>query len=376
MDYNFTICHVSTKENWRGGEQQLLYLFEQLAAGDVRQLVITPVDSALSGKTILDGSPYLRTVSGSRFKPLLIWRIACKLKSLAKEYPTLIVHVHDSDAHTAAIISSAFMGAQFPVVVSRRVDFPVGRGLLSSFKYNHRSVKRIICVSEEVRRITGMSIRRKEVMCVIYDGIDTCRFENVASGFFTRQYMLPEDTPVVGNVAAIAPHKDYYTFVDTAGIIHRQNPAVRFFIIGNGPLEQQIIEYIESKSLSSVITLCGFLDPVEPALKSLQVLLYTSKTEGLGSTIIDAYSAGVPVVCTTAGGIAEIAHHGENALTAPPGDAKQLATHVMTLLESRELRGGLIQRARKYAQGFSKEIMAQQTLSCYTELCRSTGNER
>lgn len=352
-----------------------MYLFEQLTGVGVSQLVVAPLDSVLGSKSILAGNSCLKSVYGSKFKPLIIWRIANKLKSLSIEYANLIVHVHDSDAHTAAVISTSVLGAQLKVVVSRRVDFPIGRSLFSVYKYNHKCVKKIICVSEEVRRITGQSVRNKGLMCVIYDGIDTTRFENVESDFFYRHYKLPEDAMIVGNVAAIAPHKDYYTFVDAAGIIYNQNPSVRFFIIGDGPLKQQIIKYIESKNLSSVIMLCGFLNPVEPALKSLQVLLFTSKTEGLGSTIIDAYSAGVPVVCTTAGGIAEIAHHENNALTAAPGDAGQLAIHVLSLLESRELRDHLIQRAQHYAQGFSREIMAQRTLTCYTEICRYSPNK-
>jgi len=375
VDYNFTICHVSTKVSWRGGEQQLLYLFEQLTVVGISQLVVAPIDSVLASKSILAGNSCLKSVYGSKNKPLMLWRIANKLKSLSKEYVNLIVHVHDSDAHTSAIISSSVLGAQLQVVVSRRVDFPVGRSWISLFKYNHKSVKKIICVSEEVRRITGESIRDKDVMSVVYDGIDTTRFENVGSDFFYRHYNLPEDTLIVGNVAAIAPHKDYFTFVDAAAIIYSRNPSVRFFIIGDGPMEQQIVNYIKSKNLSSVITLCGFLNPVEPALKSLHVLMFTSKTEGLGSTIIDAYSAGVPVVCTTAGGIAEIAHHEKNALTAAPGDARHLAIHVLSLLQSRELRDRLIQQAQHYAQGFSREIMAQQTLSCYTEICRSSPNK-
>ena len=103
-------------------------------------------------------------------------------------------------------------------------------------------------------------------------------------------------------------------------------------------------------------------------MKSIDVLLITSKTEGLGTTILDAFACKIPVVATRAGGIPEIVQDGVTGLTAEVEDVKQLAKHVTTILNDGELRTELTQKALTVLQDFSRENTAKKTLEIYKSL--------
>lgn len=370
MDNLLGIIHVSSKLDWRGGEQQVFYLWENLRNAKVRQWILTPENSVMQRKVNEIGNESTVEFKFFKFKPLLLFSLVIRLVRLAKQYPSAIIHTHDSDAHTAAILAFILGNLKNPLVVSRRVDFAVGLNTFSKFKYNHKAVKAILCVSDEVKRITGRAINNKDKLFTVYSGIDAGKFENCRRDFLRSKYTVPANFKVVGNVAALAPHKDYITFLKAVQLMHEQDPEILFFVIGSGPLEEEIRSYIESANMADYVVMTGFISPVEPALCSLDLLLFSSKTEGLGTTILDAFAAEVPVCSTNAGGIAEIALNNKTALTCNPGDYKALANNAITLLKDVDLQDRLKRNAKALVLDKSHLNTANNTLQIYRRLIR------
>ena len=106
------------------------------------------------------------------------------------------------------------------------------------------------------------------------------------------------------------------------------------------------------------------------------MFLMTSETEGLGTSILDAFAAKVPVVATAAGGIPEMIIHKKTGMLAPIKDAENLARNVNELLANANLRAELIAGAYQHLQSFSKEQTALKTLEIYKEILseKATGN--
>ena len=162
------ILHVSTPLSWRGGEQQIAYLTQGLSAMRVDQIVLCPQSSPLATHLIQEEFPVATFVT----RGILDFRLGKKIKQLCKSANIDIVHCHDSHAHSGAVIAALLYGNKVPVVVSRRVDFPVSRNIFSRWKYNHQSVHCIICVSDTIRRITAPAIRDTSKLAVVHSGID------------------------------------------------------------------------------------------------------------------------------------------------------------------------------------------------------------
>ena len=357
------ILHVSTPKSWRGGEQQLAYLYEELDSKNVTQFILC----RKGGEIAIKGKAKNWNIIESDKLTAIDINFARKLKVICKKNDIDLVHTHDSHAHSFAILAASIWGNKTPIVVSRRVDFAIKKTWFSKFKYNHSLVKRILCVSNAIKEITAPDINNKSVLKTVYSGVDLSRFKdsNKNLGILRKEYNIPFETKIIGNVAAIAPHKDYLTFIDTVEILINQEKEYHFFIIGTGPLEKETRSYVENKNLNKHITFTGFRSDIPKILPELDVFLITSKTEGLGTSVIDAFVCKVPVVATKAGGIPELVKHKTTGLLADIKDAKVLAEHINLLFSGSIDLKEITKNQQEVLSGFTREATAEKTLIEY-----------
>ncbi len=359
------VLHVSTAKTWRGGEQQLAYLAGELKKTEIKQYILCVAGSAVETFCIHSHIPYFSADKRSSVDVFF----ARKIASICRKNKVNIVHTHDSHAHTFAVLANDLFGNRSAIIVSRRVDFPVSKSFFSRYKYNHSAVKFILCVSDKIREITSASLKRPEVAVTVHSGIDVRRFENSRNtGVLHKEFGLSEKTKIVGNVAALAPHKDYFTFIDTAAIVCRKDLDVCFFMVGDGPMHSELKNYVKQSGFASRIIMTGFRSDIPAILPEFDVFLITSETEGLGTSILDAFACGVPVVATDAGGIPEIVIHDITGLVAPVKDIVTLARNTERLLADGSMSERLTKGASDHLKAFSTTATAAATLKYYRQV--------
>ncbi len=368
--HRLNILHISTPRTWRGGEQQLAYLLQELPQYGVNNIVLTHQNSVLTHyckKNQITHSALAASFPGKLLNPLM-------LKKLCKKNSIDVIHVHDAHAHTLAIYAATIAGNKAPIVVSRRVDFPIKDHWLSRYKYNHPLIKRILCVSNEIKRITIPGIKEPNKLEVVYSGVDTHQFADQTKGQILRStFQIGEEYWLIGNTSAIAEHKDYFTFVDVAAEAIRQGIKAKFIIIGSGPKEEAVKLYTKTKGLENEVLFTGFRDDAKHLLLELDILLMTSKTEGLGTSILDAMAAHIPVIATQAGGIPEMIQHEVTGLLAPVGASQTLAECIKRLTEERDLIHHLVSNSHQLLiRQFSKEQMAKATFDQYQSVLQKS----
>lgn len=356
------ILHLASAKSWRGGEQQIAYLITELAKKKIDQVVFCPTGSPMEKfcrENKIAVVPYKKRFSLNPF-------VALQVKNYCKKNEVDLIHVHDNHAHTFAWLAALLFGNKPQIVVSRRVDFSINKNRLSLAKYQHSKVARIVCVSEAIRQIVLKDYPHPEKVVVVYSGIDLEKFGAKPDGRLRKKLGLSPNDLLIGNVAAIAPHKDYFTFVDTAKILLAGGQDAHFVAIGGDGGERELIQkYIEEKGITDRVHLPGFREDVPVILPELDLFLFTSKTEGLGTSLLDVLACGIPVIATAAGGIPEIIKHQETGLTAPVADASTLAKHVLSLVNDRSLSNQLVEAGKALVQSFSKEETAIKTLAIY-----------
>lgn len=355
-----SIAHISYQNTWRGGEQQASYLMEELQKQGVQQVLFAPKNSPLSEKAASYGVEVIPVQSRS------IWSFAKAIGHFKEDY---IFHSHDSNSHTAAVIAQSFFNSSLRLIVSRRVDFPIKKSILKRWKYNHGAVKKIICVSRAIQSIMAVSISDQSKLCTVHSGVDFSRFKNsTRTNALLTLLKLPKQTTLVGNVAALAPHKDYHTWLLAAKEILRLQPDIHFVSFGDGPLKDVIHNYSRELGIEKSVTFLGFRDDIPTLLPCLDVFMFSSETEGLGTSIIDTMACRVPVAATRAGGIPELVIHEKTGLLCDPKEALSLAKNVLTILESPSLKETLIQSAFEHIKAFDKKETARHTLEIYTSI--------
>ena len=353
------IVHVSSPLTWRGGEQQLYYLYLQLKDKGVGQKVYCPKGSILASK--IDPEDSLLYSKRSGFDLMA----AYKLSKNCRAYSPDIVHAHDAHAHTTSVLASAVWGNEVPIVLSRRVDFAPSSSLFTRFKYNYKRINTIVCVSKAIEDILRPAIHNKKIkLTTIHSGINLNRLEKPVPGKLKSDLNLPADCILIGNVSALADHKDYPTFLKTAALL-RDIPNLHFVIIGSGSMEEELKYQTKELGLSNLVTFAGFRTDVDATMVDLDIFLFTSKTEGLGTAILDAFANKIPVVATNAGGVPEMVVDGETGLLCEVGDAESLSNAVKKLINSEELKQRVIRGALEKLQHFTAESTATKTLEEY-----------
>jgi L-malate glycosyltransferase len=358
------VLHLSSEKGWRGGEQQIAYLIQELNGSKVQNIVAARKNS--------DFETYCREkniqVFGVPFKSSVDIRTARAIKSICHEFQVDLVHMHSAKSHSLGVLSNV-LGNPVPLILSRRVDFVPKHSWFTKWKYNHASIKKILCVSDKINSIMRAYLDQPEKSVTVHSGIDLAKFNRRSNANKLRkEFNIPDSIVMIGNSSALEGHKDYFTFIRALHVLIDKKLPVHGFIMGSGSLEKELRQYVTDLSLTEHITFTGFRKDIVEVLPGLDIFLMTSNEEGLGTSVLDAFLAKVVVVATNAGGIPEMVIHEKSGLLAPVGDERMLAGNIERIIADPELRQKLIQGATEVVQQFSKESTARKTLEIYHEI--------
>ncbi len=290
------VLHIDGGRELRGGQWQALFLLEGLAAAGHAVTLLAPPASPLYA---------LARQNGFEVRPLGAAGVA-RLSRQAQ-----LTHVHDARAH-----SFAALAGRAPVVVSRRVAFPVGRGALSRWKYTRAA--HYLAISEHVKSVlmaAGIAAAR---ISVVHDGVP-----------------LPDR--VAEGDCVVAPASDD----------PRKGTALLERAAARARLEIRF-----SRNLAE-------------DLPCAAAFAYITHSEGLGSGVLLAMAHGLPVVASRVGGLPEIVEDGRTGLLVE-NTPEAIAAALERLLGDREFARELGARARRRVEEkFSVQAMVDNTLEVY-----------
>ena len=339
--------HVDTARTWRGGQNQVLLTVNGLRAIGERSALVAHPDGELRHRAA-EGLELVPLVPRTEMDLTAAWRFARVVKRLAPD----IIHAHDPHGVAMAALALSLgagskKGGHAPALVaSRRVDFHLKGNSFSRWK--HRQVDCFIAASEAIRRMLVADGIPDEQTVTVHEGIDVERVVSTEAVNVHEAFWLPHDAPVVGNVAALVPHKGQRHLVEAAHLVVQEIPDVRFIILGEGELREHLERQVREHHLEKHVLLPGFRTDVLGCIKGFDLFVMSSVTEGLGTSLLDAMAASRPIVATTAGGIPEIVEHGLNGLLVPPRDHTALAAAIVRMLKDPDLRH------RMAAAGFAR----------------------
>lgn len=358
-----SILHVDSELTWRGGEQQLLYLMLGLRARNILNFLACPPTSALYREAQNRGL----TVFPLALRGEWDFISALQLARLIKRLKVTILHCHSSHAHTIGFLS-VLCKKDCTFIVTRRVDFPIGRNILSYYKYKKR-VDKIIAVSHGIKNVLVKDGVKANKITVVHDGIDIHHFQcRERAHYLFRELGLAEGKPIIGNVAALAPHKDQQNLLAAAKIVLREIPGAQFIIAGEGKLEHVLKQQAKTLGIDKQIIFTGFRKDVPQLLTILDLFVVSSYLEGLGSSTLEAMASGLPIVATMTGGIPEIVIDGTNGVLVPPKDSRALANAILHLLASEKKRDEMRLASREKVKDFSVEKMVNGNMLVYSGL--------
>ena len=347
------LLHVSLARGFRGGEAQAAYLIEALAERGVRQTLITRA-----------GAPLISRVAPTRLSIVEVGSRAGAARALGRlGQDGAIAHAHDGHAHTACWLA-ALLGRGPGFVVSRRVARAPRASGWAYGKYRHPRLRALLCVSEAVAELHRVALGPSAPVRRVPDAV---RVPAPGEPRGLRELIgVSAEAPLVGTVAAVAPEKDPATFVATCALLAAELPGAHFVHIGGGEDGGRVLgTLLEGEPLAGRFHALGFRPDATALLGDLDVFLFTSRWEGLGSALLEAQARGVPVVTTDAGGTTEVVQDGRTGRVAPAGAPEVLAKAVLEVLRDAERTALLVAAARRQVGAYSVERMVARTLDAY-----------
>jgi L-malate glycosyltransferase len=353
------ILHINNERTWRGGERQtLLTAVEQRRQGLDARLACrrgSPLDAAAQA----EGLPVLGL---SSFMPVALLTL---VRAARRSYDLL--HCHTGRAHSLAALATLLNHKA--MVVSRRVDFVPRNSMFNRWKF--RRASRVVCVSKWVAAVMRTWGLPAEQTAVIYEAVPegTCLPRAEARSELSARTGIRDSRQIVGNIAALVEHKDQATLLRAARAVADRRPEVAFVIVGEGKLKPQLLELRESLNLTGIVYLTGFVPEAQRYLSGFDVFTMSSKMEGLGTIVLDAALAGVPVATTAGGGLPEAVLNEQTGLVVPVGDAEGLGRAILRLLEDAPLAERLAKAARaRIAAEFSLTAMTRRYVEVYHQV--------
>ena len=353
--------HIDTARTWRGGQNQVLVTVLGLRALGHRSVLVAHAGGELRQRAA-EGMELIPLAPRMEMDLSAAWRLSRIIKELKPE----IIHAHDPHgvAMAALALSMSTQLVKPPLVASRRVDFRLKDNSLSRWKY--RQVDCFICASEAIRQMLMADGIPEARAVTVHEGIDLDRVEAAPEAKLHEELWLPHQAPIVGNVAALVPHKGQRHLIEAAALVVRQVPDARFVIAGEGELRPSLERQIKEHHLEKHVFLTGFRPDVLSLHKAFDIFVMSSVTEGLGTSLLDAMASGKPIVATRAGGIPEVVVDGETGILVSPRDHRAMADALISLLTDPALRQRMGDAGLKLARRrFSAERMVKETLRVY-----------
>jgi glycosyltransferase involved in cell wall biosynthesis len=359
-----------------GAEVLLRDLVRGLQRRDYRVTVCYSTPGPLVPEMAALGVPTIRLSRLARIDPLLLMGM-CRV--IHRDLPQVVhTHLFKSDFHgrLAARLSGV------PVIIStlHNSDAWARNPVLGRlYGATARWADRLIAVSEEVRKyaITRTRVQPEKVV-TIPNGVSLERFsgQEAAGRALRGALSLPVDAPLIGIVGRLMPQKDHSTFLRAAAEMLRAEPRARFLVVGDGQLREQLVAQANDLGLAKAVTFCGLRKDIPAVMAALDLLVFSSRWEGLPVTLLEGMAAGRPVAATAVGGIPGVVVDGVTGLLVSPGDPSALAAACLRVIHDPALgaRMGQAGRARVKAH-YSIEAMVERTVEQYKNLLSQRGLE-
>lgn len=365
------IIHLDDGREWRGGQHQVALLAEGLAARGIDQLVLCPPGSPLAERLRKSGVE----VSDLDYQGEMDRKGALAIADASNEFDADIIHAHTAHAHAIGLRALQRMkklsGGEPPAfLVTRRVDFEIGRNFFSRRKYRHPDVN-YIAISEGVCAVLCAGGVRAERIEVVHSGVPPIPADMRRPRSEVRSaFKIGEDEIALVNVGALTDHKGQRYLIDAFASVGERFSNARLWILGDGELRETLESQVTELGLADRVHMPGFVPDARALLSGFDLYVSSSHLEGLGTSIIDAMLAGVPVVAAAAGGVTDIVLPGLTGRLVPPRNAEALAVGIIAQLESPEIpREAIIDEARRFAEvNFSDDAMVEGTLGVYRKL--------
>jgi glycosyltransferase involved in cell wall biosynthesis len=357
------LLYVDLEREWRGGQSQALLTLRGLRERGHEVELVAAKESPLAIRAAAAGIAVHQVARLG----LRAWA-AGAIRGLLKHGRFDLAHLNEPHALTAAWLAGAHK--KLPLVVSRRVAYPLGQSALARRRY--QAAQGILAVSRFVAKSAVGSGVPAEKVEIVYDGVEVPPPVTAEAHQRARaRWGVSETELLMGCVGYLLPEKGQEVVVRALSTVRARIPGARLVLAGDGPCRSKLESLARQQALQDAVIFAGLVEDVEQVYAALDVFVFPSLAEPLGSSLLAAMAWGLPVLAVASGGVPEFVEDGSNGLLAAQPDPELLSAGMFRLLSDESLRMRLGQAARRcIAERFSAERLVENTLRAYEDVLK------
>jgi len=337
------IAHVNFARGFRGGERQTFNLIEGLLATGVDQVLVCRNNSELARRVAAIG--------------VAVREIAHPLLGHLAPPRADLIHVHEARGAYWAAIEHKLRGT--PYIITRRIPNPISTSRATAGVYARAA--QLFGVSQDVSRLlSGQAGRPVATILSSSTGMhaDAALVQSIRARL--------GGAPVIGHVGALHDHhKGQSVLIKAFQRLRHDFPEARLALVGDG------VDRAEFERLAAGdphIHFAGFQEQVGSWIAAMDLLCFPSREEGLGSTVLDAMSLGVPVIAAAVGGLPELVGQDERGRLVASHDPEHWADAIRDALQHPEGYAARIAAAREFAAGNGVQAMTRSYIAAYRRI--------
>ncbi len=296
--------------------------------------------------------------------------VSAKIRGLAAETNADVVHAHGYKADIYAHF--AMRNLHIPLVSTCHGWIDIN-AMLTLYGVADRRVLRnftaIVAVSDEVKRkLLNAGVPENKIH-LIRNGIDLRPFDNAQPSL--RNESIKVKSPIVGLIGRLSIEKGVDIFLEAAARILTEQPSTKFVVIGEGPDRDKLESLIDNLKIRNSVSLLGRRTDMPSVYASLDIMVSSSRQEGLPIAILEGMASRLPIVATAVGEVPTLISTGQTGVLVPPQDISSLASATVSLLQNPAERQRLGSVARQLIEDeFSASRMTSDYLRIYEVISR------
>ncbi len=351
---------VDLEREWRGGQSQALLTLTGLREQGLDVQLLAAKASPLAERARKAG---IETQEVARLG-LRGWA-ALALTRLLSRTSCDLVHLNEPHALTAAWLAGAHR--KLPLLLSRRIGFPLRKGWASRARY--AAVARFIPNSKDVAQSLIDSGVAGERISIVNEGVEIPEpYTEERKRQARSHWGVSGSEFLVGCVSVFVPEKGQRHLIEALADVRKEYPNVKLLLAGDGRCRKQLEMLAGRLGLGGAVLFPGFVTNVDQVYAALDAFAFPSEFEGLGTALQAAMAAGLPCISTTRGALGEVVEGERTALVAEP-TGPAFAGGISRLVADKGLcrRLGTAGRS-EIQQRFSVKRMVENTIHVYEEV--------
>jgi len=355
------ILHTETLKRWGGQQNRVFGELIRLKDRGHKMVLACNRDSVI-GRNSKDAGIKVYELN---FKKSTYWRTIPLLMKIIKSEDISIVSTHSSTDSWAAGIAARLTGRR--LVRFKHNMFPIGRDPLTWFIYSIPD--RFIVVSEPIKEMLKSYGISDEKIRVIHTSVDCKRFVTEKTTDLRGELAIPEDVFVIGNNSGSTKHKAPHVLFKAFDLISKRYRTILLLTGGYSREKKERLLSIIDEGIRERVVFLGYRTEIPSVLRSTDVYVSSSVSEGLSISVIEAMAMALPVIVSDIPAFRSFIKDGHNGLIFRSEEPDDLARKISLVIENESLRMQIGKNARRTVlERFNIEKMVEDTEKTYMEL--------